>query len=238
MAANAGVQFRGIPNVVKAYSSMKIPAWGIFCGSELLECYEGDNLDQGKAFLEEYLDRLLEGQSIAQYSLKVYDDLPTDGKIRPKTEATKGFRFSLQEERVTGSSSTQLILERLEQMEARIAVHEDDRDDEKRVGGMGDFLSGLMENQEIKNVISAGIARVLELIINPLIKMQSNPINQPASIGNISQPDPAQLEKIQNAIAELWNIDPHLGDNLAKLAAYAKKDPGKYRGLVQMLNLM
>ena len=47
MAFSKAVQFRGIKNVVKAYESKKVPAWGLFQQTQFLEKYEGDNLEEG-----------------------------------------------------------------------------------------------------------------------------------------------------------------------------------------------
>lgn len=235
MAENRSVQFLGVKNAVRAYKNMGIANWAVVCGNDLLECYEDNNLEAGTALLTTYLSELAANRSNGFYSLRVYDDLPKNGRIRIKTEAARSFRFSLSEEKSTDTQVNREILERLERIEARQAVEMTEDPDEKKDNSIGAFLSGLMEEPAIKQAIGAGLAKIVDLFMKPLNPMQSN-YTQPAAIGNAETGGNDQVQKVQSAIEILWQVDPQLGDHLQSIAAIAQTNPKKYQTLVSMLN--
>lgn len=216
---------------------MGIANWAVVCGNDLLECYEDNNLEAGTALLTTYLSELAANRSNGFYSLRVYDDLPKNGRIRIKTEAARSFRFSLSEEKSTDTQLNREILERLERIETRQAVEMNDPDgEEKKDNAIGAFLSGLMEEPAIKQAIGAGLAKIIDLFMKPLNPMQQNVFQQPAAIGSAENDAPDQVQKVQSAIEILWQVDPQLGDHLQSIATIAQTNPGKYKTLVSMLN--
>jgi hypothetical protein len=238
MPENRSVQFLGVKNAVRAYKNMGIPNWAVVCGNDLLECYEDNNLEAGMALLTTYLTELAANRSNGYYSLRVYDDLPKNGRIRIKTEAARSFRFSLSEEKSSDTQLNREILERLERIESRQAVEMNDTEgEEKKDNSIGAMLSGLMETPEIKQAIGAGIAKVIEMFLKPITGMERNfAAPQPAAIGNAENPGADQVQKVQSAIEILWQVDPYLGDHLQSIASIAQTNPKKYQSLVMMLN--
>jgi hypothetical protein len=243
-AGTSSIQFMGVTQVIRAYSNMKVPSWSVCAGKDILQAWSGNSMDAGEKMLSQYLDLLSEGESRGVYTLRIYDKAPKE--IRSNTEYYRSFRFMLQDPSgFTGNrfgAGIEKVIERLDRIEARQALIESEEEKEETVGGVQGFLSGLLENDQVKQALGAGIAKVIELITQPLLNMNQNQsaLPQPAAIGNAGGAELAQdqIAKVEQALATLANIDPKLGDHLQAIADIAATNPNKYNTLIGMLKLL
>jgi hypothetical protein len=81
MSTGKSVQFHTLENVLNAYQLRDVPAFAIYQGTQLMVKYEGTDIDEGSALLEQFLQMLQ--NSAAIYSLCVYEEF--SGKINNKT---------------------------------------------------------------------------------------------------------------------------------------------------------
>lgn len=104
MATDA-IQIRGVDAVLDHYKKGNIAAWAS-CKGKAMNCkYEGSDIEEGGEILKEWLERLKQFNSAASYELRLYEDLPKNGKIRPSTADYISFMFCVKEreDAVTGT---------------------------------------------------------------------------------------------------------------------------------------
>lgn len=146
MGMSSSVQFYGIKPVLQAYQNRDVEAWSLWQGKQYL--FRGIGYDA----LSAYLNMLDEAGSGAVYTLKVYDDIEDEKKIKETTPAdgSFNFRFTDQSEYVEGKQGRQrvgraetgndsLILGKLEAMEERLRAMEHP-EPESKLGVIGEIL--------------------------------------------------------------------------------------------------
>lgn len=245
MAFSKSVQFRGIKNVVKAYSNKKVPAWGLFQGTQFLEKYEGDDTDEGAQLLKDYLEALDQrSNDMNTYTLCVYE-VPAGTKINSSTKFDASFNFRLAdtiEDHIT-SRVGGLYEERLAGIEntLKTLVEPAEPEPPSVKEQMYAALGKLLEHPQIQQVI---VGKVL-LLVDSLGETVGSIFKRPQHVGAIgatSQAEPADANvenaRLQEAVNILVTVDPQLGTNLLKLAGIAKADPAKYNLLISMLKGM
>jgi hypothetical protein len=243
MAFSKSVQFRGIKNVVKAYTNKAVPQWGLWQGTQFLEKYEGDDIESGAQLLDDYLSALDQRSNDTNtYTLCVYD-LPKDSKINSSTKYDASFNFRIldtiedhYQNKIGGALDARIsgIEEKLD------AVLHPAENEEPEKPGVWDIVNKLFEHPQIQQLIITKVMGLVDGIGNVL-----QPTNwrdarntggvSPAGIGSA---DNGETEKLQTAVGILAGIDPKLGTHLLALAQMAQKDPGKYNSLIGMLNLL
>jgi hypothetical protein len=240
----SGVQFRGIPEVLKAYDNIKIVNWAVKYDKDLNMKYEGSGDSESRGMLQDYLDMLKGSRSESQYKLCFYDDLPKGGKIKPSTEPSFSFNFTIfndesyPSERQAGYSA---IMEKLNALETKFALLKEEEEEPERETGIMGFLSGIVEDPQVKSQLVSGLIGLFKK--SPVIPMESRPPQALGKIGAVeTEPqsvlDESQTLKLQAAIGILATVDPHLGDNLLKIAQVARTDKDKYGNLISLLNTL
>lgn len=248
MRSNA-VAFRGTKQVVGAYVANDMPSWAICNGkpADIMFAYEGDDIEEGSALLEETLKRMCTGSSTAAYTFRAYQ-LNKGSKILSNTPHNRAFSFKLYEDEGEDYSpfeagrrhSEREAEEKIAALQSQIDVLKkqiEEDEDEDNPGGVQGFLSGIMEDPTMKQVL----VRALAGIVSKVVPM-GEPM-QPASVAGVGDTgqlvsvlQPGQPEKVQQAINVLCAKDPELGDHLLKLAAIAMNNPNQFNMLIGMLS--
>jgi hypothetical protein len=225
----ASVQFYGAEKAIEAYVNCNIPAWGLFSGRQLLCKYQGTDINEGKALLEEFINKIEE--SNATYTLKVFESEKGKGvRIKEKTECDSSFNFKIDEQEVYMQRQNQRgygreyrdktngelleavqgLNERLNQLEEPIEEEEEEEFDlNKEIIGM------IREPNRLIQFISA---------INSAKNLFTGRPTQyppPAVVGNTSHATETNddlLVRLSNAIDTLEKADPLIVQHLEKLA--------------------
>lgn len=226
--------FRGIPNTMKAYDSMDIPAWSLANGKDLIFSYNGDSQTEGRSMLMQGLQMLEDNESQAILTLRVYDEHPANQKITNKTEWTNSFTFALfdpEDGMVHQPRGKSALLARISALEEQISGNDDNKDEKPR--GIQGMIGSLLERPDIQERLIQTVTGIVSNIFGqqkPIAAMAGIPQGQPQAQqqeGSAYDALPAdQQDKIKMAMEVLMKRDPLLGDHLLKLA---QMDPGRYK---------
>ena len=243
-----GVQFRGPGALMNAFDNCKITKWAVFYDKNINCKYQDENWSESRETLSAFLTLLSRSNSTSVYTLSLYEDLKKDQKIKPSTEPDYSYNFTLFDEELTGSpwhnrrSEEQLQMkERIEQLEAKLKLAEQESEYEDEPEGIGAVINGILGSERFKSWIQDKAFYFADRLFdkNPgaVIPMDSGKLGK---VGGVKDTDPvlideAQTKKAAQAVEVLARVDPHLGDNLLKIAAIAENDPAKYRTLAAML---
>jgi hypothetical protein len=237
MAFSKSVQFRGIKNVVKAYTNKNVPAWGLWQGTQFLEKYEGADIEEGATLLQDYLQALDQRSNDTNtYTLCVYD-VPKGTKITSASKYDASFNFRILDtiedhyQNKMGGALDARISGLEEKLDAVLHPAESEVDEKPDAWF---FLTKLFEHPQIQQVL---ITKVLGLV-DGVSNMFTGGMGAARPAQAIGSADNSETEKLQTAVGILAGIDPQLGSHLLALAQIAQKDPGKYNSLIGMLNLL
>lgn len=204
MAISQSCQFVGVDAVLNAYVRRGVPCWAIWHNKQFMFKCESENIDEGERVLAEHLEALK--NSIATYTLCVYEDLPPGGKIKSKTENDGSFNFQLGQ-RDSGGYDNVLLREirqsQIEQ-EARLS-HLEDGGDSDEISGVGKMIG------MIKEVM--GIPGISDLIVSLLSQKKQ----VPAGIGFI--PENKTMSSFQNNYSNEKPVVEITEDEAARLGA-------------------
>jgi hypothetical protein len=241
------VAFRGINQVVAAYTNNDMPSWAIWNGKEMMFAHPTDDIEDGKNALRMILKELYEGGSEAQFSLKVYEDMGAKDKIRSNTPWDRSFGFVLygDEEyspyqqgrrgfQAEADERVKLLQTEIDELKLQLAEADDQ---EEKPEGINGIISGIMEMPGIKQALAAKLAGFINSVLPFGAPSPAAVAGLPAP-GNAPIPsllNPDQQMKVQQAINVLCTKDAKLGDNLLKIAEIAATNIKQYNGLVAML---
>jgi|SRR5580692_429809 hypothetical protein len=245
-----GMQFRGVPAIVKAFGNMDLAKWSVKYDKGIVCKYDGSDKTEGYSKLQGFLTDLQKSGSEAIYTLNVYEDLPKGQKIKPSTEPDYSFYFSLFDAESYPSpymrrhEADQALLDKIEMMEAKIAKYEDEDDEPEKIGGVMGMLNGIVEDPRFKEKIIDQVFGIVDKIMNPKPAAPVHSIQNNTGLGAVGKVaddapiliDEAEHIKLQTAVDILVTVDPELGTNLLKIANTAKQDPAKYKQMISMLN--
>jgi hypothetical protein len=248
------VAFRGVGQVVEAYTANDIAPWAIVTGAgkvqDVMFAYEGDDVTEGASMLNECLKRMKAGSSSASYSLRTYK-LKSGAEIESNTVWCRSFPFKLYNEEDEDYSPFEAgrrhyqrqADEQIKALQEQIDLlkkMQEDREDEvdEKPEGIAGVVYGIFNDPIMKPVFMNALAG----IVSKIVPMQARPAAV-AGINNGSD-DPVQSvleqgqpEKVQQAINILCTQDPKLGDHLLKLADISLKNPGQFQHLLGMLTM-
>lgn len=244
-----GVQFFGIDSVLDAAKNFKCAAWAIFIRSSLFMKYEGDDMSDSIAMLEQCLTSLEPSGTDAVYTIKFFE--PVDNKpikINEKSVCTAGsFNFKLtdpamREQRALGyaAQSSGLLnqvnqrIDKLEELFIKF-MEQTEPEPEEEPETVGTVLIDALKNPDhLMSLINAGKA----LLGFPIQEQK------PHVIGNVNQAaeqqpveyDEQMIARLQTAVNTLEKNDPKLVEHLEKLAAMSENDKGTFQFLLSMLD--
>lgn len=258
MNHNAGIQFFGIDNVVQAYVNNQCAPFSLWSGKLQLLKYDGTGPDgykqptvqEGMQLLNDYLCAMYSGTT-AIYTLRTYEDLKPGEKIKPSTEYDTAFNFKINVAPQASDGTmvyagtgrgNNLVLEELKKINSRIDTLEglDDDDEEPTVIGMVNDL--VQEPEKLREVVSS-----VAILVDMAKDFLGLPVSHRAQVGNVNrvsdissdtESQEERVNRLQGALNDLEKVDPKIVDHLCKLAQIAKQNPGKFKGLIGMLEMM
>jgi hypothetical protein len=216
--------------------------------------YEGTNIEEGKQLLHNYLTSIATPESIATYTLTVYDRLPADKRLTSKTPYDASFNFKLHE---TGQAPGQIYrhqeLEQLRAMieELRAELNEREEPEERSQGIMG-AVQDMLAMPQVQQAIVGKVLAFVDKVFPGAPAMGAPPqLGKVAGMGesntDIQLPaagDPAsaayqdymqQLSLTNAAWNTLYERDAKIGEHLMKLSQLALRDPAQFTMLVGMI---
>jgi len=256
----ASVQFRGISNVLKAYTYKEVEVWAIFEGKRL------QHKGNGETELTEYLNLLALGGSNATLILKIYEDITEPRDVKSNTADDGSFSFKIMDIdedpdyqfRSTRSQSMGRLGDVLLKMDERLQLLESGPDepegigkaletavigaieDPQKLGAMIDIIKGIFTTGPTSKPIAA-LGNVHRITTNEPLTMDNN---QAQTNGNDYEQRETekkledQIKRLGAAIDILSEADPRLVAHLEKLASVATRDAKKFQGLISMIDFL
>lgn len=251
MSTYGAVHFRGRGVAVQAFENRKAKAWAVFTGKQFLASFVAPDTDSAVSALDQYLDLMDDPKNIAVYTIKVYDDVPADGKIKSNTPDDGSYNFRFNEPSgaagvtgVSGASGNWEMLQILKKMDARIEQLEkgdpdeaDEAPEKNIVGQIKDFL----EIPGMQTLIS-GIVQKLTGNNAPAPALGNAPGATAPGVNEVETmpADPEVLEYSQalEAYKIIRNSGmPNILNVLQRLAYIAQTDQEKFKSLQTSINM-
>lgn len=250
MRTNPAVQFYGVHRVLQAYEDRQAAPFILLYGNQLLLKYAGHQMEEGKALLHGYLKSIQSPESIATYTLCVFDKVPSGG-LNSKTPYDGSFNFKLHEpgEQMLYRNEMPHAYEELKAMilEMRAELNEKGED---KPAGIGAIISGIFDNPQVQTLIAQRLIGLVDNIL-PMAR-QISYVEQSSGLGKVAGADQGSYQdrkiagadehNYQEQIAatnEAWPVlfqaDPDIGNHLKKLASLAEKNREQFLSLVGML---
>lgn len=244
------ISFRGVDATVEAYELNRIGPWAVLSQGKIL-CSSTDvadeDMEEGAAQLECFLEMMKKHGSQAVYELQVYKLGQGNVDINSKTPFSRAIPFSLFENTEQGvSNGDNRVIQLLTAMDTRMKVLEEKlaasevgeqedegQDDGTVMGKIGSMAMGLLERPDVQQAIAlAGINLVKKFAPNmrTVAGTQEGEGRRVAGVETayVNLLDQDQVNKVHAAITRLSARDEKLGDHLGKLADIAENNPGKY----------
>jgi hypothetical protein len=229
-------ELHNIDAVLSYYDEYDAPAYKIFAGHkpEDHNCryqYIGEDKNIGKEKLFEGLQGLISNpDNTNTYSIHLYN-IKTKGKLEPTNSITfqlnkpasyQHFPIHYQPQ---NNGSNDLILAKLNAIEQRINLIEnddddDDNDDEQPNNELG-TLGTLINNPQVQTMLIQGIMNIFNT-------------KSPQTVAVAGIPE-TEDEKIKVALEVLIKNVPNLGDKLLKLADMSVNESTKFKMLLTFL---
>lgn len=252
-------QFCGKESLIEGFENTKAKSWSIWEDKDLLTKGVGSDT------LETFLNALEKG-SATIYRLKIYNKIDDDDEIKDTTPADGSFRFILTADKYDLSTNDQYynankknrLFERLEKIESTQQEIigqlnngpevEGEEEIDMSVGGIVKYA--MQKPDEMlsfvnmcKAIMGIPIQQMPPTPARPAIgniQQQTTPMNQPASNTIPSQEvDYAEkARRAQIAINTLEKDNPHLVEQLEKLARIKTQQPTQWNFLLSLLNNM
>jgi len=244
----AGIQFRGVEQVMQAFENRDVDAWSMWQGKQFL--FKG----YGEADLRAILESIAVNSTNAIYTIRVYETINDVKNIKEKSECDGSFNFRLDDERqeITGAQYSRFtqnnsVFNRLAAIEEKLN-NPPPADDDEEEETIGSVAIDIMKNPDkalkwaevIRNIFSFNQPQqppgsVRHLPISTTIQQQ------PASMGNVTQPakelTEQELERLDKVTDLLFLKDPDFLVHLEKLAQIAENNPKKFKSLLTMLEI-
>jgi hypothetical protein len=230
------VQFRHRDDILACYVDQEVAPWAIKVDDYPVFKYEGDNLDEGQASLDRYLQQIEKNQSAGIYVLCLYDDMPDSGKINEKTPAGYkwGFRFKDTPDGYVAGAEGRDLYSQVTALKAELAALKN-AEPESKLGIIGE----IMEMDALQPLIIGISSRLADAImgegkVGELKRVSGIPGLQPDPVTTTSQ---AWREDkfVHQALDRLQAKVPDLGNILDKLAYMAENNALTFGVYLSML---
>lgn len=236
------VQFKGIENVIKAFEQRDVEFWGIWQKKCLI------TKGMGSEELKTFLQMLIENGSGAVYTLKIFEDIDDLKKIKENSSADGSFSFRLNSD-MPGTldssmnnyeqvNSRNKLFQRLDAIENKLnGVGEEENEPDTFYDKVIGIISDPNRLQQyvgiIKEIFSNNNPQPAAQSFRPAVAAIGN--TQPVIMKAHEQPTADTMERLAKALDTLEKHDPKIVDHLEKLANLASEKPGKFKGLLTML---
>lgn len=253
------VQFYGKDEVLQAFENRRVQLWSIWQGSQYM--FKGEGANE----LDTHLDTLQ--HSDATYTLKVYEDIKDLAKLKSNTpnDGSFNFKLSIPFNRMNGIPGSnpggyypgywgdKKLEDRLQKLEALILKKSEEPEEKQTlqeavISGLGNLLSNPNELASLllaaKELFRPAAPAVQSAPVMPANPYQAAP--RPASLGAVStsqgqggkEYSETEIQRMQDAIDKLCDLDERLPDHLEKLAAIGEKNPAQFKFLLSTLDTM
>jgi hypothetical protein len=208
------------------YKAREVCPWSLWQGNQFLFKYEGDDIEEGAAALGKIFAAMCESTN-ALYTLKIYEELPKNGKINRTTPDHGSFNFRLQlETQIFNHQEAQSIASKVAMQEEIKQLREELREvraeldevDDEPGPDIWERINGILE----KPAVVGALNKILGTSLTP---------RPPATVSGVG--DAADLE---GAILILREHDPRLDEHLWKLAHMAQEKPNNFKFLLSTLD--
>jgi len=227
------VQFVGITEVMKAFDNMKCAKWSVCQGKALNFSYSGNDLEEGREDLEEWLKMIDKRTTQAVYTLKFYEG-HTAGRITAATGETTSFNFRLCDELEEGNRRSNYparynpaeftLLEELRELKQEVKTLKSEHEKPAALGNVEEPLE-FWEKILDHPIAIAAIGKVLNIDLSGMMNA--------AKIAGV--PEGTDIDSILDT---LYKFDPDLDQHLYKLSVMAEKNPANFKMLLSMLDKM
>lgn len=228
------VQFVGITEVMKAFDNMKCVKWSVCQGKALNFSYSGNDLEEGRDDLEEWLKMIGNRTTQAIYTLKFYEG-HKEGRITAATPETTSFNFRLCDELEEGNRrpgypvrynpAEFTLLEEVRELKQEIKTLRSDQEKQPAAVGSAEEPLEFWEKILDHPIAIAAIGKVLNIDLSGMM-----------AAGKIAGvPEGTDIDSI---IEKLYKFDPDLDQHLYKLSVMAEKNPANFKVLLSMLDKM
>jgi len=245
MSTGKSVQFHTLENVLNAYQLRDVPAFAIYQGTQLMVKYEGKDIDEGSALLEQFLQMLQ--NSAAIYSLCVYEEFT--GKISNKSayHGSWNFRFNqITEGAQQGNFMLQSVNDKLSGLSSRldalsakqIAEELEGEDDpqSKLLSGMdriGEILGHPLVERFIPVILSA-----FKISPDELLRTQQQ-LQAPAAMAGVNGAvDTLISANVLQAVTFMLQASKETEGALIQLGEIAAENPAHYKKLLGYIKLL
>jgi len=237
-------QFVGIKHTLAAFQSRGVEAWAIFAGKRLIT--RGCGVDELAAFLQ----MIAQSNTVAVYTIKVYEDIDDPKEIKSNTADDGSFNFKLFSLDGGGGSMSGIIgthygdpvqMEILERLKA-LEQPEEDQGIMSQITNA--FIGMLQEPRKLHEFLGA---------LNGTQPQQPQ-YYEPRTVGNVhrigvTQPAPARpqataapltseqsLQRIGDAVETIGRHDEKVVEHLEMLAKMAETNTSKFKMLLSLLD--
>lgn len=265
-SGNSAIQFYGKENVLNAYANSGTPGYAIWQGKQLITKYDGwdkdgqyiePSINEGMNMLSAFMDAMYQGTT-AIYTLKLYD-LTKQEKIKPSTEYDTAFNFRLFApiDMMGGMmpgmyggrpQPPNMILDEIRKINERIdamnGVGEDD--EEEADESLDEYIMGLIKDplkmndavNSWKNLFGLPITHGAETAALGTTDVKRITSSEAEMTEEEKLEAQARIERLGIAINTLEKNDPHVVENLEKLASVADTDPERFKKLIAALKFL
>ena len=250
------VQYTSVEDVVSAYEAGDIPAFAVFGERQLYLKYEGEDIAEGAAKLDEVLTKWAAAGNNAVFTLSMYDSLPAGKKVKYTTDNDASFNFQLNKGRAgvgdvpRGSVDyTDLAVENAI-LKMKLKAYEEDEGGEVEQDALMGAIDKFMAIPGVEGLIGAIAERGSEFI-RSVGKKEDFPsdatiydkdgnrvhVRRVSGIPN-SMPEVNNDMRVSIAVNELKMVLPDIAELLEKLVRLHQKKPVNFKIFVAGLRGM
>jgi hypothetical protein len=232
----------GVESVADWYASMSdkvgAPYYSVWMGKDLCFVYDGDDEAEGKEMLIENLAFPTSMKNSTIFRIKLYKQLSPGGVITDKTPYSASIKF-----RCVGAEDDALAYSKLSHESAyqKIGALQAEIEEMKKPRGIMGYLEPFLENPEVQTAVAGTVMGVIQGILGkfaPLLgavpqqQMQGQP---QAAMAGIQDPQPGELDQLDEDLRVMEQADPNILDHLHRLRELSEKNPQMFKLLTQQL---
>lgn len=224
------VQIKGKDKLLEAFDNIKVEAFSIWQGKQML--VKGFGMEELTALIEMFED----GATNAPYTIKWYEDITDKKQIKNNTpdDGSLNFRLNGEAQEITNAQYSAVhnrneLISKIGALENKFDTvlerldSEPEPEQENKLGFIGEILG--------HPSIAPLIPQFVSMLMGTGQSSQPARLPQVATLGNVPN-DSAMTE----AITKLKLYDSKLSEHLAKLAHLAEKEPATFTMIMNSLD--
>jgi hypothetical protein len=235
------VHFHDAESAIEGYEKAGTPAFGLFCGRQLISKYQGGNMDEGKAALSWWLEHFDEMKSAAIYTICLYEEVPVKG-IKDNTPYDGSFNVRFVDVPIGGlprevymqygGGNANAMLKELGELRQQVkelqdaGAEEEEENPPKRT--MGDVMITALESQ---------IPKLANHLSDYIFGLTAK---TPAIMNGVTTTATPTVEKdrMYKACDQLAESVPDIAEVLEKLVLISRSKPDEFKLYIKALRLM